>query len=182
MKAQFLQARIADAPIDLPDLARAADESEFPDNVVCGYLSRPLAWARDPSATLEWFLNAVGMFTEQSQPQRVALLLHAGSYGLGSAVDPSLRSRAIGALLAGTIRRVADPAVVPILLASSRLAAAYLNPADEPDPLQHAVRHLLIPLEDEVGPSPAARTVIRTFSHLDAPDRHTVTTLILGDR
>ena len=182
VKAQFLRARIADVPIGLPDLAKAADESEFSDNVVCGYLSRPLAWARDTSATLEWFLNAVGMLTAQSQSQRVALLLHAGSYGLGAAVDTSRRSSAIGALLAGTIRRVADPAVVPILLASSRLAAADLNPADEPDPLQHAVRHLLIPLEDEIGPSPAARTVIHTFSHVDAPDRHTVTTLIIGDR
>ena len=182
VKAQMLRARIADVPIGLPDLAKAADESEFSDNVVCGYLSRPLAWARDTSATLEWFLNAVGMFTAQSQPQRVALLLHAGSYGLGAAVDPSQRSGAIGALLAGTTRRVADPSVVPILLASSRLAAADLNPADEPDPLQHAVQHLLIPLEDEIGPSPAARTVIHTFSHLDAPDRHTVTTLIIGDR
>ena len=122
------------------------------------------------------------MFTAQSQPQRVALLLHAGSYGLGAAVDPSQRSGAIGALLAGTIRRVADPSVVPILLASSRLAAADLNPVDEPDPLHHAVQHLLIPLEDEIGPSPAARTVIHTFSALTAPDRHTVTTLIIGDR
>ena len=94
VKAQLLRARIADVPIDLPDLAKAADESEFADNVVCGYLSRPLSWARDPSETLEWFLYAVSTLTAQSQPQRVALLLHAGSYGLGAAVDPSQRSSA----------------------------------------------------------------------------------------
>ena len=182
VKAQLLRARVADVPINLSDLEAAAAESDFPDDVVCAYLSRPLAWAGDLPGTLHWFRNTCSTLAAQSEPQRVALLLHAGSYGLGAAIEPSRRSGAIGALLADTISRVADPSVVPILLASSRLAASALDPAGEPDPLQHAVQCLLSPLEHQIGPAPAARTVIHTFSALDVPDRRIVTKSILSDR
>ena len=182
MKLQLLRAGIADIPISLPELAQAVDENDTRDDIVGAYLSRPLAWSRDLPKTLNWYLSRVSVLAAEGHEFRVAGLLHAGSYGLGAAVDGSNRSGAIGALLAATIGRVADSSMVPALVAASRYAAGHLDSAGGSDPLQDAVRHLLSSLEGEIGPGPAAQTVVQMFSEAEPPDRHAVTSIVLGDR
>lgn len=122
------------------------------------------------------------MLAGEGQEYGVAGLLFAGSYGLGATVDRSNRCCAIGALLAITLGRVADSSIVPTLVAASRYAAGHLDSASDSDPLQDAVRRLLVGLEREIGPGPAARTVVLMFSGAELDDRHTVTSIVLGER
>ena len=180
-RLRLLRARIADVPIELHEIADAANEVDSPDEIVGAYLCRPLPWIRGLNNVFDWCLDRISALTTQTDERRVPGLLYAAAHGLGTAVVTERRSAAIGALLAGTIGRVADPSAVPDLLAASRYAARELDPCSE-DPLEHAVRQLLVALESTVGPGQAARDVVRMFSEIEPADRHTVASTVLGDR
>ena len=182
IRMRLLRARIADVPISLHEIAEAADEIDSPDKIVGAYLSRPLAWSQDLDEVFNWFLDRVTALTAQTDEQRVPGLLYAAAYGAGAAVVAERRFAAIGALLAGTVGRVADPSAVPALLAASRYAARELDPSSGADPFEYAVRQLLGALESTIGPSQAARDIARMFSDTQPADRHTVASIVLGDR
>ena len=182
MKARLLRARIADVPISLSELAEAAGQHDSPDEIVGAYLGRPLPWSRDLTETTDWFLERISGLTAEEHHQRVPGLLYAAAYGLGAAADAPRRNDATGALLAATIRRVADPSMVPALLAASRHAARQLNPRSEEDPLECAVRNLLSALERAIGAGLAAQAIMKIFSEVEPADRHAVTSIVLGDR
>lgn len=182
MKALLLQAWIADVPISLSELAEAAGQNDSPDRIVNAHLGRPLTWTRSLTETTNWFLERVSGLIAEEHHQRVPGLLYMAAHGLGAAVVPEGRSTAIGALLAGTIGRVGDPSAVPTLLAASRYAARELDPSNDEDPLEHAVRQLLVALESTIGTSQAARDVVRMFSEIEPADRRTVASIVRGDR
>ena len=181
-RLRLLRARIADVPIALHEIAEAANEVDSPDEIVGAYLIRPLVWIQSLNDVFDWFLDRVSALTAQPDERRVPGLLYVAAHGLGAAVAPERRFAAIGALLAGTIGRVADPSAVPALLAASRYAARELDPCGEEDPLEHAVRQLLRALESTIGPGQAARDVVRMFSEIEPADRHTVASIVLGER
>lgn len=182
MKALLLRARIADVPISLSELAEAAGQHDSPDEIVGAYLGRPLAWTRSLTETTEWFLARVSGLAAEEHHQRVPGLLHAAAHGLGAAANAARRYDAIGALLAETIRRVADPSTIPALLAASRYAVRQLDPGSEGDPLECAVQNLLSALEGAIGAGLAAQAIVRIFSEVEPADRHTVASIVLGDR
>ena len=182
MKLALLRAGVADVPISLPELTQAVDDSDTRDDIVGAYLSRPLAWSRDLPGTLNWYLSRASVLSADGNHLRVAGLLYAGSLGSGAAAAEENRSGAIGALLAVTIGRVADPSAVPALVAASRYAAGHLDASSGSDPLQDAARHLLNGLESEIGPGPAAQTVVQMFSEVEPADRQVVSSIVLGDR
>lgn len=182
MKALLLRARIADVPISLAELAEAADQHDSPDEIVGAYLGRPLTWTRALTETTDWFLERVSGLTAEEHHQRVPGLLHAAAHGLGAATDSARRCDAIGALLAVTIRRVADPATVPALVAASRYAARQLDPGSDGDPLECAAKNLVSALEKAIGTGLAAQAIVRMFSEAEPADRQTVASIVLGDR
>ena len=179
---QLLRARIADVTIAVPELSQASDNAEVLDFAVCAYLSRPLAWATDPTGTLEWFRALVTSLVDGVNHQWVPGLFSAASFGLGSSVDPTLRSNTIGALLVTGILRTQDPSLVPALVTVARTTAGHLDPTDPPDPLPDAVRHLLEALEQDGDPRAAAQTVVLLFSEAEPADRNLVTSIVIGDR
>ena len=182
MKALLLRARIADVPISLSELAEAVGQHDLPDETVGAYLGRPLTWTRNLTETTDWFLERVSGLAADEHYQRVPGLLHAAARGLGAAADAARRDDAIGALLAETIRRVADPSTVPALLAASRYAARDLDPGSDGDPLASAVQNLLSALERAIGAGLAAQAIVRVFSEVEPADRHTVASIVLGNR
>ena len=182
MKLQLLRAGVADVPMSLSELTQVVDDSDTHDDVVGAYLSRPLPWSRDQlTATLNWYLSRLTALAAEGHHLRVGGLLYASSLGLGAAVGRPNRRGAIGALLAATIGRVADPSAVPPLVAASRYAAGHLDPGGDSDPLHDAVRHLLNGLEGVIGTGPAAQTVVQMFSGAEPADRRIVSSIVRGD-
>lgn len=182
IKMQLLRARIADVPITVSELSRATDSGEVLDSAVHAYLSRPLAWATDPAGTFNWFHDLVTSLVDNGNHQWVPGLFSAASFGLGTSVDPTQRSNRIGALLVTGILLTQDPSLVPALVTVARTTAGRLDPADPPDPLPAAVRHLLEALEQDSDPRAAAQTVVLLFSEAEPADRNLVTSTIIGDR
>ena len=182
MKMRLLRARIADVPITIPELTDATDSGEVLDFAIGAYLSRPLTWANDLQGTLEWFRELVTNLVNGANHQWVPGLFNDASFGLGTTVDSAQRASAIGALLVTTILHTRDPSMVPALILTSRTAAGHLDPADQPDPLPHAVRHLLEALEQDTNPRQAAQTVVLMFAEAQPADRDLVTSIVIGGR
>ena len=182
MKLALLRGGVADVPISLPELTQAVDDNDTRDDIVGAYLSRPLGWSRDLPDTLNWYLDRVNVLAANAHHLRVAGLLYAGSLGSGAAAGRVNRRGAIGALLAATIARAADPSAVPVLVAASRYAAGHLDSGDGSDPLQDAARRLLNGLEGEIGPGPAAQTLVQMFSEAEPADRRIVSSIVFGHR
>ena len=182
MKMRLLRARIADVPISLEELERAADDSDGPDIAIKCFLHRPFAWNHDLSKTLKWYLRRVEALIDGPHRMGVPGLLYAASYGLGSAADPSVRQRVVGALFASTLLNVRDPETVPVLLTAARYAVRELDPGGELDPLQDAVRVLLESLEVQSGAAPAAQVVRWMFSKVEPDDHQIVMSIMFGIR
>ncbi len=180
MKMRFLRARIADVPITIAELERAVDDGSGPDIAFEFFLSRPLAWLRDPSAILNSYLGRVRNLIQGPHKMRVAGLLQAACYGLGAAKGPSERRAAMGGLLGVTLFSLNDPDMTPALVAFARYAAGKLDPAARLDPLEDAVLHLLRASEGVFGANEAAQVVRWLFSQAEPDDRHTVTAIMFA--
>ena len=182
MKMRLLRAQIADVPISLPELTQATDDSDAPDTAVGSFLSRPQVWHDHSSEVFRWYLERIRELIRGPYQQWVPALLNASCLGLGAAVVPPNRQKAMGGLLAAASFNIGDPTMVPALVAASRYAANHLDPSAQLDPLPDAVKVLLTSLEAEIGTGPAAQELTVLFSETDPSDRLTVTSVILEDR
>ncbi|MCZ0939744.1 MAG: DUF4062 domain-containing protein [Caldilineaceae bacterium] len=182
LKIRLLEARIAEIPIALSDLAQAPEYSQRPEVAVNFYLSRPLVWGETLTDTFEWYLERVRMMRQGPQQSRTSGLLYAACYGRGAAVPEAAQIPAIGGLLAATVLTVNDPATTPQLVIASRYAAKHLKPRSDEDPLPGAVRQMLTILENQTGSGQVAQTIMRLFEEASPADRRTVTSIVVGDR
>ncbi len=182
MKMSLLRARIADVPISLEELDRAADDNDIPDIAIEHFLSRPLAWREDLTGTMTWYLRRFSALINGPHRMRALGLMYAASYGSGAAFDASVRQSSLGAHLALTLLNVRDPGIVPALLAATRYAGRELDPGTDVDPLQETVRLLLEVWEPEFGAGPAAQIVRWMFSEVEPNDGQLVRSIIFGSR
>ena len=142
MKMQLLRERVADVPISLSDLGRAADESADPEIAVEFYLRRPHSWKYNSTETLEWYLQRVEAMAEGPYHERVPLMLYQACIGWGSAVADSAQKGVINELLAKTLLAVRNLDIHPTLAAASRYAERELDAKVKPDPLQSVVEKM----------------------------------------
>ncbi|MDE0122008.1 MAG: hypothetical protein OXS33_09795 [bacterium] len=180
LKMRLLRAGVADVPISLGELGRAADSREEPDIAVELFLRRPYVWSDRPINTLRWYLQRVKVMREGPHRKRVPMLLYQASYGWGTAVSDADRNAVISDVLGKTVLLVNDPAITPTLLGASRYAAKELSPTTRPDPLRDAAKKMVKILEASSAAGPAAQTVIRLFSEADPADRLIVTSVVLS--
>ena len=179
-KRRLLRAQIADVPISLQELSPPGDIDQEPDIVVQLFLRRPFSWSENLAETHDWYLRLFRNLVGGPHRQFAPGLLYAASYGLATAVEPSVRRPAVGSLLASSLAGISDPELVPILLAAARYAVRELDPAASLDPLKDAVRHLLAGWEPALGAGPAAQAVRWMFSQLESDDRRTVMAIVLA--
>ncbi len=183
MKMQLLRTRIADIPISLGELSEAADDTDGPDPAVDLYLGRPASWANNPEDTLRWYLGRVAAQIAGPHRPQVPGLLIAACYGLGTAVAPEHRTRALGRVLADTLWQLNDPTMTPILLEASRLAGRGIDLAANIDPLENATGRLLEILRSQrIDPAMTARFVRAIFSQAQPADQLAVSAIVLGSR
>ena len=142
VKMQLLRERVANVPISLGDLGRAADESDGPEVAVEHYLRRPHLWKDNPTRTLEWYLHRVQAMAEGPHHERVPMMLYQACMGWGSAVADSAQKGVINELLAKTLLAVRNLDIHPTLAAASRYAERELDAKVKPDPLQSVVEKM----------------------------------------
>lgn len=182
LKMRLLRARIADVPISLLELTQAIDDSDGPDRAVASLLGRPQIWHEYLTEALRWYAARLKELASGPHRQWVPMFVKDSCRGIGAAIPPSNRLKAIGGILASALFNIGDPAIVPALVAGSRYATNDLDPSAELDPLPDAVKILLTSLEAEIGAEAARRDLMRLFSAADPADRLIVTSVILGNR
>lgn len=182
LKMRLLRARIADVPISLLELTQAIDDSDGPDTAVASLLGRPQIWYEYLTEALRWYTARLKELASGPHRQWVPIFVKESCRGIGTAVPPPNRLKAIGGILASALFNIGDPAIVPALVAGSRYATNDLDPSAELDPLPDAVEILLTSLEAEIGAEAARRDLMRLFSAADPADRLIVTSVILRDR
>ncbi len=158
VKIQLLREGVADVPIPLSDLGRAADESDGPEVAVELYLRRPQSWKDDSNETFGWYLQRVQEAAEGPQHERVPMLLYQACIGWGSAVADSAQKGVINELLAKTLLAVGNLDIHPTLAAASRYAERELDAKVKPDPLQKTVEKI--------------ENAIATISESETPPRY----------
>lgn len=159
---QLLRKRVADVPISLSDLGRAADESSEPEVAVELYLRRPHSWREDPNQTLAWYSLRAKAMAEGPHHERIPLLLYQACIGWGSAVSDAAQKGVINELLAKTLLAVRNLDIHPTLAASSKYAERELASTPKSDPLLDVVGNIAEAVKNIRGgrPLPGSGTVI----------------------
>ena len=177
LKAQLVQAGIADVPLTWDELSAMADNDS--DLAVLNVLSRPFSWA-DLRAMLAWYFERFRMVAVEPGTHRTAELLRYASCGAGMALEAPLQRRVLGSLLAAAVGTMCDPEFTPVLLYASRYACQDVAPSGDLDVLGDAAETLWTTYRTEMSAAEAASAVLQLFADCDQADRETVTGAILS--
>lgn len=163
----MMRARLVDLPTNPEHILGVAEEENWRGEAAALPLSRPFTWT-DPLAAFRIYRECVVHAVEEA-PEAVETWTGSAALGLGRAVAPPIRGRAIATVLvSGFLGSGGDPNLLPQFLAGIRAAAEVVG-AD--DPLRKVAQMLLKALREEFGEDRLAQLFAHIVSALDDADR-----------